>query len=154
MRRREQEKYGLTSYSGTTFRVIIRYWHDLFSRSNSGTTFFDGSDTGTTSAFPLRWHFLFFPPPPGCHLSLSLFSSSLFILSLVILVLFLSLICGCYSTAHLAFPPTLLRVNERLKLPQIDGEESNSIVPAEQLMEASANGTIGRGIRVEAIFEL
>ena len=72
---------GLTSYSGTTFRVIIRYWHDLFSRSNSGTTFFDGSDTGTTSAFPLRWHFLFFPPPPGCHLSLSLHSLSLHSLS-------------------------------------------------------------------------
>ena len=68
-------KKGLTSYSGTTFRVIIRYWHDLFSRSNSGTTFFDGSDTGTTSAFPMRWHFLFFPPPPGCHMFL-LFSLS------------------------------------------------------------------------------
>ena len=57
--------------------------------SYSGTTFFDGSDTGTTSAFSLRCHFLFFPPPPGCHLvllilslSLSSFSYSLFILSL------------------------------------------------------------------------
>ena len=68
---------GLTSYSGTTFRVIIRYWHDLFSRSNSGTTFFDGSDTGTPSAFPLRWHFLFFPLPPGCHLVLLILSLSL-----------------------------------------------------------------------------
>ena len=81
--------FGLTSYSGTTFRVIIKYWHDLFPRSNTGTTFFGGSDTGTTSAFPLRWHFLFFPPPPGCHmvllilsLSLSSLSSSLFIVSL------------------------------------------------------------------------
>ena len=57
--------------------------------SYSGTTFFDGSDTGTTSAFSLRCHFLLIPPPPGCHLvllilslSLSSFSYSLFILSL------------------------------------------------------------------------
>ena len=72
---------GLTSYSGTTFRVIIRYWHDLFPLSNTGTTFFGGSDTGTTSAFSLRWHFLFFPPPPGCHMFL-IFSLSLHYLPL------------------------------------------------------------------------
>ena len=41
--------------------------HDLFSRSNSGTTFFDGSNTG---------------PRPHYSLSLSSFSYSLFILSL------------------------------------------------------------------------
>ena len=62
---------GLTSYSGTTFKVNIKYWHDLFLGSNTGTTFIKGSDTGTTSAFLLRWHFLFFPPPLGCHLVLS-----------------------------------------------------------------------------------
>ena len=66
----------LARYSGTTFRVIIKYWHDLFLGSNTGTTFFDGSDTGTTSAFSLRWHFLFFPPPPGCHLVLFILSLS------------------------------------------------------------------------------
>ena len=75
---------GLTSYSGTTFRVIIKYWHDLFLGSNTGMTFFDGSDTGTTLAFPLRWHFLFFPPPPGCHLVLLILSLSLHSLSLFI----------------------------------------------------------------------
>ena len=41
---------GLTSYSGTTFKVNIKYWHDLFLGSNTGTTFIKGSDTGTTSA--------------------------------------------------------------------------------------------------------
>ena len=46
-------KEGLTSYS-----VIIRYWHHL------------------------RWHFLFFPPPPGCHLVLLILSLSLYSLPL------------------------------------------------------------------------
>ena len=87
---------GLTSYSGTTFRVIIRYWHDLFSLSNTGTTFFGRSDTGTTSAFPLRWHFLFFPPPPGCHVVLLILSLSLFIL-------FLSLLVSLSSSASFLF---------------------------------------------------
>ena len=78
------KKKGLTSYSGTTFRVIIRYWHDLFPLSNTGTTFFGGSDTGTTSAFSLRWHFFILPSPTWLPhvpliLSLSSLSSSLFL---------------------------------------------------------------------------
>ena len=28
--------FWVTSYSGTTFRAIIKYWHDLFPRSNTG----------------------------------------------------------------------------------------------------------------------
>ena len=91
---------GLTSYSGTTFRVNIKYWHDLFPGSNTGTTFCDGSDTGTTSAFPLRWHFLFFRPPPGCHLAdTSLFSLSLS-LSLSLFILFFSLHSLSLSPSH------------------------------------------------------
>ena len=67
---------GWTSYSGTTYRVIIRYWHDIFSLSNTGMTFFGRSDSG------IFYFFLFHLAATSLSLyslPLSSFSSSLFL---------------------------------------------------------------------------
>ena len=85
------------AFCGVTFHFRSRFWRDLFLCP----------DSGTTSAFPLRWTVLLFRPPPGCHIfvhvllpsslhSLSLFishgpPSSLFILSLSLSLSLLSI---------------------------------------------------------------
>ena len=74
------------------------YCHDIFQLSHTGTTFFGGSHTGTTSAFSLRCHFLFFPPPGGSHMFF-LFSLSLFIIFLSLLVMVM-LTTGIAPTAQ------------------------------------------------------